>query len=50
MHAVTERFPELVAPLEIMAIAVDGEIHQHADYLELTADSEVHLVPRIAGG
>ena len=33
-----------------MAVAVDGEIHQHADYLALSPHSEVHLVPRISGG
>jgi hypothetical protein len=48
--AVIERFPALAGPLELMAVAVDGEIHQHADYLALTPQSEVHLVPRISGG
>jgi sulfur-carrier protein len=48
--AVLERFPALAGPLELMAVAVDGEIHQHADYLTLAPDSEVHLVPRISGG
>ena len=33
-----------------MAVAIDGEIHQHADYLTLSPHSEVHLVPRISGG
>jgi hypothetical protein len=33
-----------------MTVAVDGEIHAHADYLPLTPASEVHLVPRISGG
>ncbi len=50
LRIVLERFPALREPLEIMAIAVDGEIHQHADYIPLTSGSEVHLVPRIAGG
>jgi molybdopterin converting factor small subunit len=50
LAAVVERFPALAEPLEIMSIAVDGEIHQHPDYLPLSANSEVHLVPRISGG
>ena len=48
--AVVERFPAMAGPLELMAVAVDGEIHQHADYLTLLPHSEVHLVPRISGG
>lgn len=50
LHAVLERFPALREPLEIMAIAIDGNVHTHPDYVALTASSEVHLVPRIAGG
>ena len=50
IQAVTDRFPALREPLEIMSIAVDGEIHQHPDYLKLSPGSEVHLVPRISGG
>jgi hypothetical protein len=33
-----------------LAVAIDGEIHSDADYLPLTTHSEVHFVPRIAGG
>ena len=50
MQTVTERFPALKEPLEIMAISVDGEIHQHPDYIKLSPGSEVYLVPRISGG
>ena len=50
METVTECFPALKEPLELMSIAVDGEIHQYPDYLKLTPDSEVFLVPRISGG
>ena len=50
MRAVTEQFPALAKPLEVMSIAVDGEIHQHPDYLKLSPTSEVHVVPRISGG
>lgn len=48
--AVIEQFPALRDPLELMAVAVDGEVHTHADFIPLTNSSEVHLVPRIAGG
>lgn len=50
VREVNERFPALASPLEIMAIAVDGEVYQDADYVQLSADSEIHFVPRIAGG
>jgi molybdopterin converting factor small subunit len=50
METVTERFPALAAPLEVMAVAVDGEIHQEAEFVELSEGSDVHFVPQIAGG
>ena len=48
--ALTERFPEMAESLESMAVAIDGEIYSEPGYQELRADSEVHLIPRIAGG
>lgn len=50
LAAVVERFPDLAEPLALMTVAVDGEIHHQPDYLPLARASEVHLVPRIAGG
>lgn len=47
---VVERFPALREPLAIMAVAVDGEVHTHPDFIELGPNSELHLVPRISGG
>jgi len=45
------RFPRLNADMfKQLAVAIDGEIHNDADYLPLKSDSEVHFVPRIAGG
>ncbi len=45
------RFPGLGAHVERrMAIAIDGEIHQDALAAPLAPDSEVVLIPRIAGG
>jgi molybdopterin converting factor small subunit len=47
----TARYPGLGGNiLERMAVAIDGEIHNDADYLTLKSDSEIHFVPRIAGG
>ena len=46
-----DRFPHLNRDIfSGLAVAIDGEIHNDADYLPLEADSEVHFVPRIAGG
>ena len=45
------RFPGLGRQIEAgMAIAIDGEIHQDADFAPLRPDSEVCLIPKIAGG
>lgn len=50
LDMLTQRFPRLATPLEIMAVSVDGVIHQEPEYSELSDDSEVHLVPKIPGG
>ncbi len=45
------RFPGLGAHVQQrMAIAIDGEIHQDALAEPIGPDSEVVLIPRIAGG
>jgi molybdopterin converting factor small subunit len=46
----TARFPRLADQLDTMAVAVDGEIYQDPGYQAVGRDSEVHFVPRIAGG
>lgn len=50
MLELVARFPGIGDALAQMAVAVDGEIHNDADYVALAPDSEVHVVPRIAGG
>jgi molybdopterin converting factor small subunit len=50
LEAVVSRFPGLAPVLCEMAVAVDGEIYQEADYVPLRPESEVHLVPRTVGG
>lgn len=44
------RFPELEPQLDQIAVAIDGEIYQDPGYQPVKPTSEVHLVPRIAGG
>lgn len=50
VREVTRTYPELSAPLGVMAVAVDGEVHPDPEYLELAPDAEVHFVPQVAGG
>lgn len=46
-----ERFPDLAAHLEQgLAVAVDGQIYQDALLEPIGPDSEVHILPQIAGG
>ncbi|MBI1778005.1 MAG: MoaD/ThiS family protein [Proteobacteria bacterium] len=46
-----QRFPGLGRQVEEgMAIAIDGEIYQDAYAAPLKADSEIYLIPKIAGG
>jgi len=46
-----ERFPDLLPHLETgSAVAIDGQIYQDALFQEIAADSEVHILPQIAGG
>ena len=48
--ALADRFPGLAGRLDQMAIAIDGQIYNDADYQRLERGSEIHLVPRISGG
>ena len=50
LQVLARRYPDLAAILPTMAIAIDGEIFNDADFMPLSGDSEVHLVPRVAGG
>ena len=46
-----ERYPALAPHLDDgVALAIDGEIHQDALFSPIEPDSDVHLIPRIAGG
>jgi len=46
-----ERYPQLAPHLqEGIAVAIDGEIFQDALFAAIGPDSEVHVIPKIAGG
>lgn len=46
-----EAYPTLAPHLEQgLAVAIDGQIYQDALLQEIGADSEVHILPQIAGG
>lgn len=46
-----ERFPALLPHLENgSAVAIDGQIYQDALFQEIGPDSEVQILPQIAGG
>ena len=47
----SERFPELAPHLvDGYAVAIDGTIYQDALFQPIPEGSEVHLIPKIAGG
>jgi sulfur-carrier protein len=51
LRAVARRFPELAPQLdEGVAVAIDGEIHQDDWLAPIAPDSEVQILPPIAGG
>jgi molybdopterin synthase sulfur carrier subunit len=46
-----DRYPALAPHLEEgVAVAIDGEIYQDAWLEPIGPDSEVHVIPKIAGG
>jgi len=46
----TRRCPGLGAGLEKAAVVINGDIYNEAPYHKLEAGTEIHFVPRIAGG
>lgn len=47
----SEKFPELASHLDDgVAVAIDGQIYQDALFQPIGANSDVHLLPKIAGG
>ena len=46
-----EKYPALAPHLEKgSAVAIDGQIYQDALFQEIGPDSDVHILPQIAGG
>jgi len=51
MRGVGERYPALKPHIETgMVVAIDGQIYQDAWLQPVGPDSEVHLLPKLAGG
>ena len=47
----TDLYPEAGPHLEDgMAVAIDGQIYQETLFQEIGSNSEVHIMPQIAGG
>jgi molybdopterin converting factor small subunit len=46
-----EKYPSLLPHLQTgSAVAIDGQIYQDALFQEIGPDSDVHILPQIAGG
>jgi sulfur-carrier protein len=46
-----ERYPALLPHLQTgSAVAIDGQIYQDALFQEIGPESDVHILPQIAGG
>ena len=51
LKLLAERYPPMAPHLEEgLAVAIDGEIYQDDLFAPIGAESEVHLMPKIAGG
>jgi molybdopterin converting factor small subunit len=48
--ALIERYPGLATDLEKAAVVINGDIYNEAPYHKLEPGTEIHFVPRIAGG
>lgn len=51
IDALGDRYPALTDRLRAgVAVAVDGEVMAHAEYLQIGPDSEIHFLIPIGGG
>jgi sulfur-carrier protein len=50
LDELARKYPALAPHVADLAVAVDGEIYTQPGYQPLSPSSEVHLLPRIAGG
>jgi|TARA_B100000959_G_scaffold147386_1_gene154754 molybdopterin converting factor small subunit len=51
LRELRRRYPDIPEDIEDeLAISIDGVLHQDDWFAKIEPDSEVHLMPRIAGG
>jgi molybdopterin converting factor small subunit len=50
MRSLTERFPAIAPQLATVSVAVDGQVYHDAEFVPLTSDSEIYLLPQVSGG
>ena len=51
LRELRRRYPDIPEDIEDeLAISIDGVLHQDDWFAKIKPDSEVHLLPRIAGG
>ena len=51
LRELRRRYPDIPEDIEDeLAISIDGVLHQDDWFAKIEPDSEVHLLPRIAGG
>ncbi len=51
LRELRRRYPDIPEDIEDeLAISIDGVLHQDDWFAKIQPDSEVHLLPRIAGG
>ena len=51
LRELRRRYPDIPEDIEVeLAISIDGVLHQDDWFAKIEPDSEVHLLPRIAGG
>ena len=50
LRSLTERFPAIAPQLATVSIAVDGQVYHDAEFVPLTPDSEIYLLPQVSGG
>jgi len=51
LRELQRRYPDIPEDIEDeLAISIDGVLHQDDWFAKIEPDSEVHLLPRIAGG
>ena len=51
LRELRRRYPDIPEDIEDeLAVSIDGVLHQDDWFAKIEPDSEVHLLPRIAGG